>query len=140
MTELKRGTSRDFKFPILILFLVSSNIFSSHTIKGGESIRATSQIWPNLAIMKHKKPKLRKIQNNRKSISTQEKESSKINNRHGWTKLRVRFLKTFRSFSFSEFCSVLNFDITALRDMLVCHEAVTIFILFYDLTYVQQHQ
>ena len=114
MTELKRGTSRDFKFPILILFLVSSNIFSSHTIKGGESIRATSQIWPNLAIMKHKKPKLRKIQNNRKSISTQEKESSKINNRHGWTKLRVRFLKTFRSFSFSEFCSVLNFDITAL--------------------------
>ena len=40
------------------------------------------------------------------------------------------FLKTFRSFSFSEFCSVLNFDITALRDILVCHEAVTIFIFF----------
>ena len=62
MTELKRGTSKDFKFPILILFLViSSNILSLHTIKGGESIRATSQIWPNLAIMKHKEPKLRKI-------------------------------------------------------------------------------
>ena len=55
-------------------------------------------------------------------------------------KIKGAFLKTFRSFSFSEFCSVLNFDITALRDILVCHEAVTIFILFYDLTYVQQHQ
>ena len=53
-----------------------------------------------------------------------------------WTKLRVRFLKTFRSFSFLEFCSVLNFDITALRDILVCHEAVTIFIYFMNyLTY-----
>ena len=61
MTDLNRGTSKDFKFPILILFLVSSNILWLHTIKGGESIRATSQIWPNLAIMKHKKPKLRKI-------------------------------------------------------------------------------
>ena len=57
-----------------------------------------------------------------------------------WTKLRVPFLKTFRFFSFSEVCSVLNFDITALRDILVCHEAVTIFILFYDLTYVRQYQ
>ena len=55
-------------------------------------------------------------------------------------KIKGAFLKTFRSFSFSEFCSVLNSDITALRDILVCHEAVTIFILFYDLTYVQQHQ
>ena len=53
-----------------------------------------------------------------------------------WTKLRVRFLKTFRSFSFLEFCSVLNFDITALRDILVCHEAMTIFIYFMNyLTY-----
>ena len=51
-----------------------------------------------------------------------------------------QFLKTFRAFSFSEFCSGLNVDITALRDILVCHEAVTIFILFYDLTYLQQHQ
>ena len=47
-------------------------------------------------------------------MSTQGKESSKIYNWHGWTKLRVRFLKTFRSFSFSEFRLVLNFDITAL--------------------------
>ena len=55
-------------------------------------------------------------------------------------KIKGAFLKTFWSFSFSEFCSVLNSDITALRDILVCHEAVTIFILFYDLTYLQQHQ
>jgi len=61
MTELKRGTSKDLKLPIPILFLVSSNILSLHTKKGGESIRGTSQIWPNLAIMKHKKTKLRKI-------------------------------------------------------------------------------
>ena len=61
MTELKRGTSKDFKLPIPILFLVSSNILSLHTKKGGEAIRATSQIGPNLAIIEHKKTKLRKI-------------------------------------------------------------------------------
>ena len=61
MTELKRGTSKDFKLPIPILFHASSNILSLRKKKGGEAIRATSQIWPNLAIMKHKKTKLRKI-------------------------------------------------------------------------------
>ena len=30
--------------------------------------------------------------------------------------------------------------VTALRDILVCHEAVTIFILFYELSYVHQDQ
>ena len=39
MTELKRGNSKDFKLPFLILFLVSSNILSLHTKKGGEAIR-----------------------------------------------------------------------------------------------------
>ena len=39
MTELKRGTSKDFKLPIPILFLVSSNMLSLRTKKGGEAIR-----------------------------------------------------------------------------------------------------
>ena len=39
MTELKRGTSKDFKLPIRILFLVSSNIPSLQTKKGDEAIR-----------------------------------------------------------------------------------------------------
>ena len=35
MTELKRGTSKDFKFPILILFLVSSKYtFVAHDKRG----------------------------------------------------------------------------------------------------------
>ena len=55
MTELKGGNSKDFKLPIPILFLASSNVLSLHKKKRGEAIRATSQIWPNLAIMKHKK-------------------------------------------------------------------------------------
>ena len=39
MTELKRGTSKDFKLSIPILFLVRSNILSLHTKTGGEAIR-----------------------------------------------------------------------------------------------------
>ena len=39
MTELKRGTSKDLKLPIPILFLVSWNILSLYTKKGGEAIR-----------------------------------------------------------------------------------------------------
>ena len=62
MTELKRGTSRDLKVPIPILFLVSSKYtFFAHEKRGRSDTEMTSQIWSNLAIMKHKKPKLRKI-------------------------------------------------------------------------------
>ena len=62
MTELKRGTSRDFKLPIPILFLVSSKYtFFAHEKRGRSDTEMTSQIWSNLAIMKHKKTKLRKI-------------------------------------------------------------------------------
>ena len=39
MTELKRGTRKDFKLPIPILFFVGSNMLSLHTKKGGEVIR-----------------------------------------------------------------------------------------------------
>ena len=62
MTELKRGTSKDFKLPIPILFLVSTKYnFFAHEKKRRSDTEMTSQIWSNLAIMKHKKPKLRKI-------------------------------------------------------------------------------
>ena len=62
MTELKRGARKDFKLPIPILFLVRSKYtFFAHEKRGRSDTEMTSQIWSNLAIMKHKKPKLRKI-------------------------------------------------------------------------------
>ena len=63
MTELKRGTSKDFKLPIPILFFFCrfEYAFFAHEKRGRSDTEMTSQIWSNLAIMKHKKPKLRKI-------------------------------------------------------------------------------
>ena len=62
MTELKRGISKDFKLPIPILFFCRFEYgFFAQEKRGRSDTEMTSQIWSNLAIMKHKKPKLRKI-------------------------------------------------------------------------------
>ena len=61
MTELKRGTSKDFKLPIPILFLVSSKYtFFAHEKKRRSDTEMTSQIWSNFSHYETQKTKIEK--------------------------------------------------------------------------------